>query len=351
MSFDFSLIDFQNLTVAEAEAVWAAEYASITEKGSTPIIHFPWHDYGPTNWFGSGYTLEMFTNFIELAYLGGTEFVTGEDLAQRIKSFVATDIEIETSGSNIVAKVTGSDVGKFALEIDTPRQIASVANWYAFDDNKVFLPKGGGTFTIALGAQANDVTRIAALPMRAELLSANGDGTDLAFTYAGRGETKVDLKAWGSSSVVVSGASSGALAGEILTLTETTNGQHSVNIDYTGAQQVSGTDGNDFIIGSDQGRSIFGGLGDDRLFGGGGGDVFVFRNDGGRDTVLDFESQDSIRLVDSGFTTSAEALAAFAVTDQGLTLTFSDEVRIVLADVAANDLAETQIFLSNSLFA
>ncbi len=356
VSFDFSLLGFQGLTVSEAEAVWAAEYASITEKGSTPIIHFPWHDYGPTNWETSpgedtGYTLEMFTNFIERAYLDGTEFVTGEDLAQRIKSFVATDIEIEASGTDIVARVTGSDVGKFALEIDTTQRIASVDDWYAYEGNKVFLPKNGGTFTVSLGTEGDDVTRIIALPMRAELLSANGDGTDLAFTYEGRGETKVDLKAWGASSVVVSGAVSGALAGEILTLTETVYGQHGVAIDYTGALQVTGTDGNDFIIGSDEGRTIDGGLGDDRMFGGGGEDVFVFRDGGGVDTVLDFDlGLDRISLINSGYTDKTAALEAFVLADEGLTLSYTPEDRLVLAGVEPGELTVDHIIL-DSLFA
>lgn len=43
LSFDFSPIEFQNMTPAQAEAKWAAEFGQITGKGSTPIIQFPWH--------------------------------------------------------------------------------------------------------------------------------------------------------------------------------------------------------------------------------------------------------------------------------------------------------------------
>jgi serralysin len=350
MSFDFSLIEFRNLSAAQAEAVWTQEYNAIVAKGSTPIIHWPWHDYGPTEWnLGAGnpgYTLAMFTNFIQRAYADGTEFVTGADLAQRIQSFVATDIKISQEGSKIVATVTGSDVGKFALDVDTNNQvIASVDNWYAFDGAKVFLPKNGGTFAITLGSQAEDVTRIAELPMRAELVSATGNGTDLDFALNGRGDAKVDLKAWGTNSVIATGADSGTLSGEVLKLSFANLGNHSVTIDYVASDVITGTAGNDFIIGSDQGRTIDGGLGNDYLFGSGGEDVFVYRVGGGIDTVLDFTpTMDKIQLVGSGFTSVQDALAQFLQGTDVLTLSLSDNDRLVLANIT--QIGEEHILLA-----
>ncbi|MGE5946085.1 MAG: hypothetical protein ACM35F_05265, partial [Betaproteobacteria bacterium] len=349
MSFDFSLIEFRNLSAAQAEAVWTQEYNAIVAKGSTPIIHWPWHDYGPTEWnLGAGnpgYTLAMFTNFIQRAYADGTEFVTGADLAQRIQSFVATDIKISQENGKIVAMVTGSDVGKFALDVETNQQIASVDNWYAFDGAKVFLPKGGGTFAITLGSQEADVTRIAELPMRAELVSANGNGTDLDFALNGRGDAKVDLKAWGANSVIATGADSGTLSGEVLKLSFTNLGSHSVTIDYLASQTVTGTAGNDVIIGSDQGRTIDGGLGNDYLFGGGGEDVFVYRVGGGIDTVLDFTpTLDKIQLIGSGFASAQEALAQFLQGAGGLTLDLPDNDRLVLANIT--QIGEEHILLA-----
>jgi serralysin len=349
VSFDFSLIGFRNLTPEQAEAVWTQEYKAIVGKGTTPIIHWPWHDYGPTQWnVGDGppkYTLAMFTNFIQRAYADGAEFVTGADLAQRIQSFVASDITISQENGKLVATVTESDVGKFALNVETNQVIASVDNWYAFDGAKVFLPKDGGTFAITLGSQAADVTRIAELPMRAELLSANGNGTDLDFALNGRGDVKVDLKAWGTDSVIATGADSGKLSGEVLTLSFGNLGSHSMTIDYLASDLVIGTAGNDFIIGSDQGRTIDGGLGNDYLFGGGGEDVFVYRVGGGIDTVLDFTPNlDKIQLIGSGFATAQEALAQFFQDAGGLTLSFSDNDRLVLANTT--QIGEEHIFLA-----
>ena len=49
-SFDFTLVGFQKLTVEQAEAAWAKEWASLTAHSDLPVIVWPWHDYGPTNW-------------------------------------------------------------------------------------------------------------------------------------------------------------------------------------------------------------------------------------------------------------------------------------------------------------
>ncbi len=173
VSFDFSLIGFRNLTPTQAEEVWAQEYANITSHGGAPIIHFPWHDYGPTNWDidegnGPTYTQQMFTNFIERAYLDGTEFVTGADLAERILAFSQAQLSIEQSGSNLVVTATGGDLGTFALEMEEGLTIANVGNWYAYDDGKVFLDRDGGVYTVAFGSQSDDVTHIVKLPMRAD---------------------------------------------------------------------------------------------------------------------------------------------------------------------------------------
>ena len=253
--------------------------------------------------------------------------MTGADLAQRIESFVASDIKISQEGGKIVATVTGSDVGKFALDVETNQVIASVDNWYAFDGAKVFLPKGGGTFAITLGSQEADVTRIAELPMRAELVSANGNGTDLDFALNGRGDVKVDLKAWGSNSVIATGADSGSLSGEVLTLSFANLGSHSVNIDYAASATVSGTAGNNVLIG------------------GGGADTFVYSVGGGIDTILDFApAEDKIQLVGSGFASAAEAAAAFLQEAGGLTLSFPDDDRLVLANTT--QIGEEHILLA-----
>ena len=355
-TFDFSLIGFQHLSVAQAEAVWAAEYARIIGHGSTPIIHFPWHDYGPTNWpdgtaIDPGYRLQMYTNFIARAAADGTEFVTGTDLAHRIESFVATKIEVATVGQTVVATVTGTDVGKFALDVGSTQVIASVSNWYAYDADQVFLPRNGGIFAISFGAVATDLTHITKLPMRAELVTAIGNGTNLTFSVIGQGLATVDLKAWGAQSVVVTGADSGALTGEVLTLTFATLGSHVAAINYTGLAQVAGTALSDVIIGSSVGTRIDGLQGNDLLTGGGGADTFVFHQNGGRDVVRDFSGVlDFVELVNSGFTSAAAALGQFVQTAEGMVLQYSADHRLVLAGVTAADLLASHIVLTNDPF-
>lgn len=353
LSFDFSLIGFRNLTIPQAEAVWAEEYAAIVTKGTAPILHFPWHDYGPTNWpDGSGadpgYNLQMFTTFLARAAADGTEFVTGADLAQRIEAFAASSVEISTNGAKVVAKVTGADLGKFALDVAGGQVIESVDGWYAYDANKLFLPRAGGTFEILLGTQATDVTHITSLPMRADLISAAGNGTDLSFVIDGIGAVTVDLKAWGAQSVIATGADSGRLSGEVLTLSFATAGSHSMEIGYTGSSQVTGTAGRDVVIGSDLATRIDGLQGNDTLTGGGGADTFVFRAGSGQDLVTDFDPlSDVIDLVNSGFASVADALAAFAETAEGLVLQLGATDRLVLAQTSLGQLGLEDIRLTN----
>ncbi|HCF29701.1 MAG TPA: polysaccharide deacetylase, partial [Cyanobacteria bacterium UBA11049] len=232
IAFDFSLIGFQKLTAQQAEAVWAQEYADVTRHTSQAIIHWPWHDYGPTS-FEPGYTKEMFTNFIARAYNDNTEFVTLADLQQRIRSFEKAKLFESVNGDTITARVDSTDVGKFSLDVNSNQLIKSVNNWYAYDGTKVFLPKNGGDFTINLGATQDDVTHITALPMRSELLSLNGDGTNLEFSFVGDGKVALDLKALNGLKVVTEGADKTNLNGEILEMSFNTYGQHTGRIRFT----------------------------------------------------------------------------------------------------------------------
>ena len=355
VSFDFSLIEFQNLSPEQAEARWAGEFDQITSKGSTPIIHFPWHDYGPTNWTttegqDSGYTREMFTNFVARAYRSGTEFVTGADLARRIESFAEADLQIDEIDGGVRATVSGSNLGTFALELEAGQRIADVGSWYAFSDTKVFVDRNGGTFDIVTGAQVADVTHIDALPMRADLISVSGDGTELDFVFFGQGEVGIDLKAWGERSVVASGASSGALSGENLTLDFDVVGSHRASIDYQTGDTVIGTTGDDVVIGSDGGRRIDGGGGNDTLFGASGADMFVFGPGVGSDVIMNFDlGADRIELVGTAFASTAEAYESFTQTAGGTELVFSPTQKLLLADVLLVDLQERHLLLDDFL--
>ena len=85
ITFDFTEIQFQNKTPAQALADWQALFNQLSANSQVPIIVWPWHDYGATNWDTNGtggnpgYTTQMFTDFIAYAYNAGYEFVTAED--------------------------------------------------------------------------------------------------------------------------------------------------------------------------------------------------------------------------------------------------------------------------------
>ena len=65
--------------------------------------------------------------------------------------------------------------------------------WYAYDNDSVFMDSDGGTYVIKLGPTPVDVTHITALPSRAQLLSATGNGINLDFSINGDGNIFVDL--------------------------------------------------------------------------------------------------------------------------------------------------------------
>lgn len=245
VSFDFSLMEFQKKTVAEAEAVWAKELNGLTANADAPVIVWPWHDYGPTEWAldddgnfspsGSPYLRQMFDNFVASAAAKGLEFVTLADVAGRVNAFDQAKIVSSVSGNTITATVTASPLGTglFALDVDgqtAGQVIQSVKGWYAYSDDKVFLPTTGGSFEIAIGDKADDVTHITALPMRASLETLSGDGRDLSFTVTGEGKVVIDLQAPGSNWVAVDGGKLDSLVGEIATIDIGAIGSHAVKV-------------------------------------------------------------------------------------------------------------------------
>ena len=277
--FDFTLIGFgipvpdgnggfvpQPLTAEEAQVEWLRQYNEVTSYGNKPIVLMPWHDYGPTNWENNGYNQEMFTSLIREAYNSGAEFVTLADASQRIQAFEQSKLLVESSGDTITAKVVASNVGNFGLDISGDRVIKSVDNWYAYDDNTVFLPSSGGQFTINLGTAQDNVTRIVELPMRAELQTLNGNGTDLEYTFQGEGQVVVEVANPGLVSVI--GADRVSLVGSTVQMAFDNINQHNARI-------VTATAGNDVIEGAAGDDILVGGQGRDRLNGGQGNDRLI----------------------------------------------------------------------------
>lgn len=214
MSFDFTMVDFGvpsgnppvpvRLTAAQAEQYWANEYDRLMKHASQPIVHWPWHDYGPTSATtaasGQGYTVAMFENTIKKAFNNGAEFTTLADVAQRIATFKNAKLTVAQNGSQYTATVAATNVGKFSLGLNLPagQKIQRVNNWYAYNDNKVFLDDDGGTFVVQTGTTADVVTHITEMPIRSKLISLTGDGVNLNLGFEGEGTVKVLLKDLGS---------------------------------------------------------------------------------------------------------------------------------------------------------
>ena len=203
MSFDFTLVGFQNHTAAEAKQIWFNEFDDLVAHNNQALIHWPWHDYGPNDTDNAGYTLDMFTDLISKAHQFGVEFITGKDFANRIKSFKNTGTTISKQGNIITANVKTSNSANFSLKLANGNTIKSVNNWYAYNDKQVFLDQDGGKYTINLGT-ASAITHVTALPSRSQLVSLTGDGTDLQFQLKGTGKVNIDLKC-SPSNISISG--------------------------------------------------------------------------------------------------------------------------------------------------
>jgi serralysin len=269
--FDFTLIGFgipvadgkggfvpKPLTAAEAEAEWLRQYKEVTSHSNKPIVLMPWHDYGATNFNNNGYSQQMFTSLIRQAYQNGAEFVTLDDASQRIKAFEKSQLFVESSGNTITAKVVGSNLGDFALDVSRNQTIKSVDNWYAYDNNSVFIPKNGGQFKINLGTTPDNVTHITQLPMRAELDSVTGDGTNLNYTFFGEGKVVVQVANISSANLI--GADRLNLNGSTVEMTFNNISQHNAKI-------IAATAGNDVIEGATGQDRLVGGAGNDTIYG------------------------------------------------------------------------------------
>jgi len=348
MSFDFSLIDFQNRTPEEAAAIWAAELGDITKNANTPIIAFPWHDYGPTEWTfdgeASSYTYEMFDSFLAFTHASGTEFVTGEDLAERIRTFEASELTLHREGDTITAQVTSGDAaGHFALDVG--EQISGVSSWYAWDDTQIFLPQGGGQFDIIVGGETEDVTRLTALPNRSELVSLSGDGRNLLAEIDGGGDLSIRLGPdWDTGNVMIRGALTAHNVTEDGLDLVLGDGLNVLSINYVDGS-TAGTSSNEIMLGGSAGDTLVSRGGADVLMGGAGDDVFVIDMESTGTRVLDFDPIAELFIFDwrsddaqSPWQNEADILSGFIDYETGTRLTFGDEYLVDLVGLTRTQL-------------
>ena len=303
ITFDFTEIEYQKKDAASAIADWESLFNQLSANSQVPVIVWPWHDYGPTNWDTSGtgtppgYDPQMFADFIAYAYNAGYEFVTSEDLAARIAAQQKATLSETTNGNVVTATITpdptAPDLGSMALNVTngSDQIIQNAGNWYAYDNNSIFLPRNGGTFNVTLGTSQDDVTHIDSLPMRADLLSVTGDGVNLAFSMTGDGEVDIHLQSSDANVISIQGGQAAALFGSDLALmfndgalavsSSSPQGvpvQHNVTIS-NGLNAVASS-GNDIILGGSANDTISALAGNDILSGGGGNDIL----DGGTGT-------------------------------------------------------------------
>jgi hypothetical protein len=237
MSPDFTLIDYLGHSPAEATTIWRTEFDRLSHHAATPLVHWLWHDYGPTSAVGNGYSVEMYSDTIAYAFQNGVEFATAADVHDRYRTHKQTILDVSTNGS-ITAAVSAGDKGLFSLELGGGQRIQSVNNWYAYDDHQVFLPDAGGEFVIVPGNSPADVTRVVALPMRARLLNLVGNGTHLTFSFEGEGQLEVMLATGIAGNIQVSGADNYSLSGDHLTLTFNNDAIHDVSLTTGSSNQA-----------------------------------------------------------------------------------------------------------------
>lgn len=230
MSPDFTLVEFLGNTPAQTQSIWANEYNNLLRHASQPIIHWLWHDYGPTISSNPGpYNVPMYTDTIAMAYNNGSEFVTLADLQQRIRTFETADLTV-TGTNPVMATVTANAVGMFSLMLQSDQVINRVTDWYAYDADQVFLAQNGGQFEIHLSTTQADITHITALPMRAQLITTTGNGTALSFSFVGEGTVSVQLNTNLAADLAVQGNTDFTQQGNQLKLKFANAGTHTVNL-------------------------------------------------------------------------------------------------------------------------
>lgn len=230
MTPDFGLIDFQKFTPEQAKQIWKNEFDAIVDHAEMPVMHWLWHDYGPTAEAKTGrYSKAMFQDTIDYAFKAGSEFATLADYHARLNALESAKLFTGVDEKR-VAKIEGTGLGQFSLKIDEGRKIVRVDNWYAYSEDRVFIPDGGGEFSIVTGNIPAKVTRIVELPMRARLSSVSGNSNELSFGFTGQGEVVVVLSDAMMNNFRVTGADSFTTSGSEVRLKFNATGDHSVEI-------------------------------------------------------------------------------------------------------------------------
>ncbi len=116
------------------------------------------------------------------------------------------------------------------------------------------------------------------------------------------------------------------------------------NLLLFGKMTAVGNDKANLIVGNINAQTITGGAGNDVMVGGAGADIFIFGANSGYDVITDFSDaqSDQVRLLDYGFTTFAQVLAAMTQSGSDVVLQLSPTSAIkflgaTIADFQASD--------------
>lgn len=189
---DYSIISFKHQTSRNALSIWKTQFESVSRNTPLPFFHWHWHDYAVSG-AQKLYDKSIFSNFLTFVSKSHyrPEFVTVSEFADRFESMRSLQLyqtdDVQTV--EVSAKQKTQMLGTFALT--TSDKIGSVKNWYAYNENQIFLPENGGRFEILYAATQTPLTRLVQVPHRAKLVTVEGDGTRLAFKLRGSGKAKV----------------------------------------------------------------------------------------------------------------------------------------------------------------
>lgn len=197
MTPDFVLGDILKLDLNQFSETWIDELEEQSVNMRKPVLHWLWHDYGIINQNNSpNYGLKPYEDIVAKAAVEGLEFVTLDEYVKRFKAFQTSDIKIETiSDDESIVEISGADLGGLTIELPEVKIIKSVDNYYAYNNNKVFLPENGGTFTIKTSGEQDDVSRIVDLETGLNLMSVEGNGSSLDFAVSGQGKVTLSFMA------------------------------------------------------------------------------------------------------------------------------------------------------------
>lgn len=119
------------------------------------------------------------------------------------------------------------------------------------------------------------------------------------------------------------------------------------NLVVTGNGRHAFGNADDNIISGGSGKqTIDGGFGDDVLKGSGGADVFLFEAGNGSDLILDFCSDDTVRLTGYGFDSFAEVEANMVQSGSDVRLDLGQDEMLVFANTTVDQLGADQFDLS-----